>query len=121
MRNKNNIKLNTVTGFYLSNAIIAFIVLFSIYLMFYVQFKVNDLQEKVSEVDSKIVAYEDEIKVLGVEWVYLTRPERLRILSEKYLVNNDYIASNQIKNIDKLEPYYLSNLEKYESKQLAMK
>jgi hypothetical protein len=118
--NKNNIKLNTAKAYYITNAILALMVLISIYLMFHIQFRVNNLQEKVSEVDNKIVAYEDEIRVLQVEWVYLTRPERLRILSEKYLNNSDYIASNQVKNVDKLQPYYLSNLEKYESKQLAM-
>lgn len=117
---KNRIKLNTATAYYVSNIIMASLVMMSIYLMFYVQFKVDNLQDKVSEVDNKIIAYEDEIGVLEVEWVYLTRPERLRILSQKYLENNDYIASNQVKDVDKLERYSLSKLEEYENKQLAM-
>ena len=120
MKNKNGIKLNTATAYYTSNIIMALLVMMSIYLMFYVQFKVDNLQDKVSEVDNKIIAYEDEIGVLEVEWVYLTRPERLRILSQKYLENNDYIASNQVKDVNKLEKYSLSKLEEYENKQLAM-
>ena len=121
MKNKNNIKLNTATAYYVSNITMALLVIMSICLMFYIQFKVDNIQDIVNEVDNKIVAYEDEIGVLEVEWVYLTRPERLRILSQKYLGNNnDYIASNQVKDVAKLEKYSLSKLEEYENKQLAM-
>jgi len=121
MKNKNNIKLNTATAYYVSNITMALLVIMTICLMFYIQFKVDNIQDIVNEVDTKIVAYEDEIGVLEVEWVYLTRPERLRILSQKYLGNNnDYIASNQVKDVAKLEKYSLSKLEEYENKQLAM-
>ncbi len=121
MKNKNNIKLNTAAAYYVSNITMALLVIMSICLMFYIQFKVDNIQDIVNEVDNKIVAYEDEIGVLEVEWVYLTRPERLRILSQKYLGNNnDYIASNQVKDVTKLEKYSLSKLEEYENKQLAM-
>ena len=121
MKNKNGIKLNTATAYYISNITMALLVIMSICLMFYIQFKVDNIQDIVNEVDNKIVAYEDEIGVLEVEWVYLTRPERLRILSQKYLGNNnDYIASNQVKDVAKLEKYSLSKLEEYENKQLAM-
>ena len=121
MKNKNNIKLNTATAYYVSNITMALLVIMTICLMFYIQFKVDNIQDIVNEVDNKIVAYEDEIGVLEVEWVYLTRPERLRILSQKYLGNNnDYIASNQVKDVAKLEKYSLSKLEEYENKQLAM-
>jgi len=120
VKNKNRVKLNTATAYYISNMVMASLVIMSICLMFYVQFKVDNIQDQVSEVDNKIIAYEDEIGVLEVEWVYLTRPERLRILSQKYLENNDYIASNQVKDVSKLERYSLSKLEEYETKQLAM-
>ena len=97
-----------------------FSVLASIYLMFFVQFKVENLQDKIIAIDEDIASYEDEIKVLQVEWVYLTRPERLRILAKKYLHNNDYIASNQVKNFAELEKYYLTNLAKSSNQQVAL-
>ncbi len=100
---------------YLINSSLVFTVLCSIMLMFFIQFKVDGLQDKVSEIDSKISALDDEIRVLDVEWVYLTRPERLRMLSEKYLQNNGYIASNQVKDTAHLQTYYTASLKKQQN------
>ncbi len=114
------IKLNSIQRYYLTYCALFAAVLFSIYIMFFVQFKVINLQDQADEVNQAISAYEDEIKVLEVEWVYLTRPERLRFLTAKYLQEDSYIATNQVKQASKLEPYYAANLEKYENKDLAM-
>ncbi|MCE3255019.1 MAG: hypothetical protein K0R25_513 [Rickettsiaceae bacterium] len=115
----NKIKNLSTTGkIYLINSSLAFIVLFSISLMFFVQFKVESLQDKMAKIDSKIVSLDDEIRVLEVEWVYLTRPQRLRVLSKRYLQNNDYISSNQVKDTEGLKEYYLVNLRKQQN--LAM-
>ncbi len=100
---------------YLINSTLAFVVLCSIMLMFFIQFKVDGLQDKVNEVDSQISALDDEIRVLEVEWVYLTRPERLRMLSEKYLQNNGYIASNQVKDTAHLQVYYTASIRKQQN------
>lgn len=105
---------------YLFNSYLVLAVLFSMGLMFFVQFQVDNLQEKASKIDAKISAADDEIRVLEVEWVYLTRPERLRILSNKYSQNNSYTASNQIKDTAQLQRYYTASLEKAEAKSLAM-
>ena len=104
--------LNQNTKHYLINFSLVWVVLFSIVLMFFVQFKVDGLQDKVSDVDIKISALDDEIRVLEVEWVYLTRPERLRMLSSKYFQSNGYIASNQVKDAKDLQTYYSANLRK---------
>lgn len=69
--------------------------------------------------ESEIVAYEDEIQLLEVEWVYLTRPERLRTLASRYLQDNGYALASQIKDVDKLEQYYLVNYQKVESSGMA--
>ena len=74
----------------------------SILLMFVVQFKVEALQDEIAQTENEIAAYEDEIQLLEVEWVYLTRPERLRSLAARYLENNGYALANQIKDSDKL-------------------
>jgi len=69
--------------------------------------------------ENEIIFYEDEIQLLEVEWVYLTRPERLRTLASRYLQDNGYALASQIKDADKLEQYYLVNYQKAEEKLLA--
>ncbi len=110
--------LSRNTKCYLINSVLAFTVLCSIMLMFFIQFKVDNLQVRVGAIDSKISVLDDEIRVLEVEWVYLTRPERLRTLSKKYLQNNGYIASNQVKDAAHLQIYYTASLRK--QKNIAM-
>jgi hypothetical protein len=64
---------------------------------------------------NQIIASEDEIQLLEVEWVYLTRPERLRQLASRYLQDNGYVLASQIKDSSKLEKYYLVSYKKYEN------
>lgn len=92
----------------------------SILLMFTVQFKVEALQEEVAKAEAEIFAYEDEIRLLEVEWVYLTRPERVRILASRYLKDNGYALASQIKGAEKLEQYYLANYQKAEEKDVMV-
>ena len=112
--------LSKTTQYYLINSCLACVVLFSIMIMFFVHFKVDNLQDQVSHIDSKISALDDEIRVLEVEWVYLTRPERLRTLAAHYLQNNGYALASQIKNVDKLEHYYSASYQKVESQDLIL-
>jgi hypothetical protein len=111
--------LSLTTKRYLLNGGLVLGVLCSIILMFLIGFKVENLQDQAKQVDAQISALEDEIRVLEVEWVYLTRPQRLRTLSARYLKNNGYIAANQIKNPEILEKYYIASLHKQEG--LAMR
>jgi hypothetical protein len=104
---------------YFANCALVASVVLSIILMFVVQFKVEALQDGVVKVENEIASYEDEIQLLEVEWVYLTRPERLRILASRYLTNNGYALASQIKDSDQLQQYYLTSYQKFESKELA--
>ena len=88
--------------------------------MFVVQFKVESLQDEITHAENEIASYQDQIQFLEVEWVYLTRPERLRTLATNYLQNNGYALASQIKNVDDLEKYYLATYEKTEVDKLAL-
>lgn len=104
--------------FYFANCMLVASVVMSILLMFLVQFSVEALQDDMIRTESEISVFEDEIQLLEVEWVYLTRPERLRTLASRYLKDNGYALASQIKGEEALEQYYLANYQKSES-QLA--
>jgi hypothetical protein len=82
--------------------------------MFFVQYKVESLQDDIFKTKNEISSLEDEIRLLEVEWVYLTRPERLRILVAKYLKNNGYALASQIKTVEQLEKLYPANYQQEE-------
>ncbi|MBP7710482.1 MAG: hypothetical protein KA100_05375 [Rickettsiales bacterium] len=103
-----------INKFYLANCAVVAAVVLSIVLMFAVQFKVESLQDEVLKTEGEIVAFEDEIQLLEVEWVYLTRPERLRNLASRFLKDNSYALASQIKDSSQLEQYYLVNYKKAE-------
>jgi len=108
----------SLNKFYFANLLLAVSVIFSIIFTFLVQFRVEGLQDEMVKTENEIIAYEDEIQLLEVEWVYLTRPERLRVLASRYLQDNGYALASQIKDVDKLEQYYLVNYQKAEEKLL---
>jgi cell division protein FtsL len=109
----------SLNKFYFANLLLVASVIFSIIFTFLVQFRVEGLQDDMVKTENEIIAYEDEIQLLEVEWVYLTRPERLRTLASRYLQDNGYALASQIKDVDKLEQYYLVNYQKAEEKLLA--
>lgn len=104
---KTNIRNN-----YLLNSVAAIILTLSICFTFYVQFKVDMMQNKITAAHSKIAAYEKDLKLLDIEWTYLTRPDRVRKLSKKYLKNNQIINYSQVKNFSDMRQFYLVNLKK---------
>ncbi len=99
----------SLNKFYFTNFMLAATLLFSILAMFIVQSKMEFLQDSMVKVENEIVAFEDEIQLLEVEWVYLTRPDRLRTLASRYLKDNGYALASQIKDEEKIEKYYLAN------------
>ena len=107
--------------FYLTNSIFVAGIVLSIVLMFVVQFRVESLQDDIATTEAEIISYQDQIQLLEVEWVYLTRPERLRSLAATYLQNNGYALASQIKDMDEMEKYYLASYEKTEVDNLALR
>jgi len=56
------------------------------YLTFVVNYETRDTRKRVVELQREIAFERETIGVLRVEWAYLNRPERLRILSETYFL-----------------------------------
>ena len=100
---------SSLNKFYFANFMAVLSILFSIIFMFYVQFKVEKLQDVIAQNRVNISDYEDQIRLLEVEWVYLTRPERLRQISTRFLKNNGYALASQIKGEDEIERFYNAN------------
>ena len=109
-----------INKFYLANSALISAIFLSIILMFVVQFKVEALQDEITKTETDIIAYQDKIQLLEVEWVYLVRPERLRKLASYYLQNNGYTLASQVKDVDRLEKYYLVHYQKSETEDLAL-
>ena len=100
---------SSLNKFYFANFMAVLSILFSIIFMFYVQFKVEKLQDIIAQNRINISDYEDQIRLLEVEWVYLTRPERLRQISTRFLKNNGYALASQIKGEEEIERFYNAN------------
>ena len=49
-----------------------------------VNYQVQEAEERVANLQRRINRERSAIAVLGAEWAYLNRPERLRALSETY-------------------------------------
>lgn len=62
----------------------AVIVTFFGYMTFQVNYETRDAKKRVVQLQRDIAFEREAISVLRVEWAYLNRPERLRILSETY-------------------------------------
>lgn len=97
---------DSMNRYYFVNFSVIFMVILSIFVMFFIQFNVEKLQENIAQSRVQINDFEDQIRLLEVEWVYLTRPERLRQISSKFLKNNGYALSSQIKGEDELNEIY---------------
>ena len=100
---------SSLNKFYFANFTVVFAIIISIIFMFFVQFKVEKLQDEIAQNRINISDYEDQIRLLEVEWVYLTRPERLRQISTKFLKNNGYALDSKIKNEEEIERFYNAN------------
>lgn len=110
----------TINMFYVSNIALVGAIACSIIFMFYVQFKVEALQDKLQQTEESIAAYKEDVKLLEVEWVYLTRPERLRNLANIYLKDNSYALASQIKDTQKLSKYYMASYREAQLKDVAL-
>ncbi len=110
----------SLNKFYFCNVSLVVATLASILLAFTMQFKVEALQDQMANTKAQIVAFEDQIGLLEVEWTYLTRPARLRELASRYLKDNGYTLASQIKGSDAMDQYYLASYSKGAGQQVAL-
>ena len=58
---------------------------FSVFGLFQIKFKVQQLHRDAVELKSQLAHEKDSIHVLKAEWAYLNQPDRLQRLSKKFL------------------------------------
>lgn len=61
------------------------VVLAGVLVVYEVKYEVRDLKQRVGALDAQIASEREALHVLRAEWAYLSRPERLQALSQKYL------------------------------------
>lgn len=93
-----------INKLYFLNLFFISLLILSIIMMFFIQFKVEKIQDNIALSKAQISDHEDQIRLLEVEWVFLTRPERLRQLSAQLLKDNGYALASQIKDENALTP-----------------
>ncbi len=53
--------------------------------LYQVKYEVRDVKDQVSELEGELETEYKSLHVLRAEWAYLTHPERLKELNDKYL------------------------------------
>lgn len=69
--------------------------------LYMVKYQVQDIKNNVDALRSEIVLEQESLALLGAEWSYLNRPERLYKLSSRYLKLEPYSA-DKVATIDSL-------------------
>jgi cell division protein FtsL len=75
------------------------VISFSLLGLVKVKVYVQDLREEITDMEKSKSKVGDEIQVLKAEWSNLNRPERIKILADKYLKLNNVNTKN-IRNLD---------------------
>jgi cell division protein FtsL len=81
----------------------ALVIVFGAVGIYMVKYKVQDLKKEVALIEETLLQEKKNIHILRAEWAFLTRPERIRKLSEKYLTVQP-ITAKQIVDISTI-PY----------------
>ncbi len=55
------------------------------FLVYEVKYNVQEAQRKTHQMEAELLAERERIHMLELEWARLTRPERIRLLADKYL------------------------------------
>lgn len=77
-----------------------------IFCLYKLKYEVITLEEQESKIDRELISLKHDYVVLSAEWKFLTNPERIQYLTEKYLKlsntdpfqlakMNDYLRNNR--------------------------
>ena len=77
-------------------------------IMFSIKYTVFNLKADIRVIEKTMANLEAESYILDAEWTYLINPQRLSRLTKSNLSNNNVVVAKQIKDIEKLRPYYIS-------------
>jgi hypothetical protein len=69
-----------------------------------VKYQVKEMHEQVAGVQQQLLEERQALQVAAAEWAYLSRPDRLAQLSEKYLVASAPVGAQQVNDVQSL-PY----------------
>lgn len=72
------------------------------YLLFYVSYRVEELETKLSQINEQILREQETIHILEAEWSYLNRPDRLQKLSDNVLPELQPIDAAQFTSLRRL-------------------
>lgn len=75
------------------------VVLAASYALYVVKYEATDYSRQVSNLRSEIEAERDNINVLKAEWSFLTQPQRIQRLADRYL-ELDTLKAEQILTIE---------------------
>lgn len=78
---------------------------------FTVQFKVEELQQNLSETHQKISFYREKMTILDAKFAFLTRPSRVKELAEKFLPGVSFAKLDQVKNEKQMVAFFEENYE----------
>jgi cell division protein FtsL len=68
--------------------------------LYQLKYTTEQVQEEVRRLEAQIASDEAAIKVLKAEWTYLSRPERLERLSERYLALRPTASAQVARNLE---------------------
>lgn len=108
-----------INKFYLFNFILFLALITVVASSFVIQFKVENLQNRLEVGRSEIIEKQDKISMLEVEWAYLTRPSRIRSLASKFLSNEGYSVAAQIKTQQQMNEFYIANYKSEKRQEFA--
>lgn len=69
------------------------------FMLYRVKYEVQSLKSQVAEINKEIIQERESLRVVAAEWAYLNRPERLKMLSDKYL-NGKEITVGQVAEVE---------------------
>lgn len=68
--------------------------------LYVVKYQVQSIRSQINETARALEAEKEALHVAAAEWAYLNRPQRLRELSQKYLVGSAPLTVEQVAEVE---------------------